>query len=134
MDMHRLTDIFCQIDDFCNTLNTYTQDYMLTGPMRGKRGPSCSLAMSEIMTILLMFQSSRMRDFFLGFTDYCDKTRRGHFKGGRKTSAKKFRAKAKDINIWLKAIRNLVSTKDWWELLGTKLRESSELLSNLVYA
>ena len=63
MDIYQLTDIFCQIDDFCNTLDTHTEDYMLTGPMRGKRGPSCSLAMSEIMTILLMFQSSRIRDF-----------------------------------------------------------------------
>ena len=59
---------------------------------------------------------------FLGFTHYCDKTRKGHFKVGRKTSAKKFRAKAKDLNLWLKSIRNLVLTKDWWKMLGTKLR------------
>ncbi len=39
MDMHQLTDIFCQIDDFCNRLDDYTKDYMLTGPMKGKRGP-----------------------------------------------------------------------------------------------
>lgn len=62
MDMPQLTDIFCEIDDFCNLLNTYTQDYMLTGPMKGRRGPECSLAISEIMTILVMFQSSRVRD------------------------------------------------------------------------
>ena len=59
---------------------------------------------------------------FLGFTHYCDKTRKGYFKVGRKTSAKKFRAKAKDLNLWLKSVRNLVLTKDWWKLLGTKLR------------
>jgi group II intron reverse transcriptase/maturase len=58
---------------------------------------------------------------FLGFTHYCDKTRRGHFKVGRKTSAKKFRAKARDLNIWLKSIRNLMPTKDWWKLLRAKL-------------
>jgi hypothetical protein len=63
MDMHQLTDIFCQIDDFCNRLDDYTEDYMLTGPMKGKRGPECGLAISEIMTILVMFQSSRVRDF-----------------------------------------------------------------------
>lgn len=63
MDMHQLTDIFCQIDDFCNRLDDYTQDYMLTGPMKGKRGPACGLTISEIMTILVMFQSSRVRDF-----------------------------------------------------------------------
>jgi hypothetical protein len=59
---------------------------------------------------------------FLGFTHYCDKTRKGYFKVGRKTSAKKFRAKAKDLNLWLKSVRNLVLTKDWWTMLGTKLR------------
>jgi hypothetical protein len=63
MDMHQLTDIFCEIDDFCNTLDTHTQDYMLTEQMRGKRGPSSGLAISEVMTILIMFQSSRVRDF-----------------------------------------------------------------------
>ena len=59
---------------------------------------------------------------FLGLTHYCDKTRKGYFKVGRKTSAKKFRAKAKDLNLWLKAIRNQVLTKDWWKILGSKLR------------
>jgi group II intron reverse transcriptase/maturase len=59
---------------------------------------------------------------FLGFTHYCDKTRKGHFKIGRKTSAKKFRAKAKDLNLWLKKIRNQVLTKDWWKILSLKLK------------
>lgn len=58
---------------------------------------------------------------FLGFTQYCDKTRKGYFKVGRKTSAKKYRAKAKDLNLWLKAIRNQVLTKDWWKTLSLKL-------------
>lgn len=59
---------------------------------------------------------------FLGITHYCDKTRKGYFKVGRKTSAKKFRAKAKELNLWLKAIRNQVLTKDWWKTLCLKLR------------
>ena len=59
---------------------------------------------------------------FLGLTHYCDITRRGYFKVGRKTSSKKYRAKAKDLNLWLKSIRNLVLTKDWWKILGSKLR------------
>ena len=79
MDAHQLTDIFCQIDDFCNTLDAYTQDYMLTGPMKGKRGPSCGLAVSEIMTILLMFQSSRMRDFKNFYTGLLSLYYKGHF-------------------------------------------------------
>lgn len=79
MDAHRLTDIFCQIDDFCNTLDTYTQNYMLTGPMKGKRGPLCGLAISEIMTILLMFQSSRVRDFKSFYTGMLTTYYRGYF-------------------------------------------------------
>lgn len=59
---------------------------------------------------------------FLGFTHYCDKTRRGYFKVGRKTSAKKFRAKIKELNLWLKSVRNIMLTKDWWKILRAKLR------------
>ncbi len=59
---------------------------------------------------------------FLGFTHYCDKTRKGHFKVGRKTSSKKFRAKAKGLNLWLKKIRNQILTKDWWKILALKLQ------------
>jgi len=59
---------------------------------------------------------------FLGFTHFCDKTRRGYFKVGRKTAMKKFRAKIKELNIWLKQIRNSIPTKEWWQTLKAKLR------------
>ncbi len=59
---------------------------------------------------------------FLGFTHYCDTTRKGKFKVGRKTSRKKFRAKCKELNAWLKSVRNLVKTKEWWKILRAKLR------------
>ncbi len=59
---------------------------------------------------------------FLGFTHYCDKSRRGNFKQGRKTNRKKFSAKCREINSWLKAIRNVVETKAWWKILVAKLR------------
>ena len=59
---------------------------------------------------------------FLGFTHFCDKTRKGYFKLGRQTSAKKFRAKCKDLNTWLKAIRNTAPTKEWWQIFKAKLR------------
>jgi len=59
---------------------------------------------------------------FLGFTHYCDVTRKGYFKVGRKTSKKKFASKCVDMNTWLKSIRNLVKTRDWWKVLDSKLR------------
>ncbi len=58
---------------------------------------------------------------FLGFTHFCDKTRKGKFKLGRKTSRKKFTQKMTDMNIRLKSIRNLVELEKWWKVLGLKL-------------
>ncbi len=59
---------------------------------------------------------------FLGFTHFCDWSKKGYFKVGRKTSRKKYTAKCKEMKEWLKAIRNRVKTKDWWKILITKLR------------
>jgi RNA-directed DNA polymerase len=58
---------------------------------------------------------------FLGFTHYCDKTRRGKFKLGRKTSSKKFRQKMKAVNQWLKSVRNQAKLAEWWKVFGLKL-------------
>jgi len=59
---------------------------------------------------------------FLGFTHYCDKSRKGNFKLGRKTARDKFRKAAKKINNWLRNIRNIIKTKKWWKILKSKLR------------
>jgi len=59
---------------------------------------------------------------FLGFTHYCDTSRKGNFKLGRKTSRKKFSTKCREMNNWLRSIRNQVKTKDWWKILAAKLR------------
>jgi group II intron reverse transcriptase/maturase len=68
-------------------------------------------------------QSRRANTFnFLGFTHYCDRSRKGNFKVGRKTSRKKYSAKCRAMNAWLKAIRNQVKTKEWWKILKAKLR------------
>lgn len=58
---------------------------------------------------------------FLGFTHYCDKTRKGKFKLGRKTASSRVRNKLKAINLWLKNVRNLVELKEWWQVLNQKL-------------
>lgn len=70
MDMHQLVNIFCEIDDFCNELDKYCGNYMLTGPTKSSRGPSCGIAISEIMTILVMFQMSKFRDFKNFYTGF----------------------------------------------------------------
>ncbi len=59
---------------------------------------------------------------FLGFTHFCGKSRKGKFIVGRKTSKKKFRKKCREMNEWLKKIRNYKKTKVWWSTLKAKLR------------
>lgn len=68
-------------------------------------------------------QNRRANTFdFLGFTHYCDISRKGKFIVGRKTSGKKFRMKCKEMNNWLRKIRNYRKVKDWWPVLQAKLR------------
>jgi len=59
---------------------------------------------------------------FLGFTHYCDQTRKGGYKLGRKTSCVKYRKRCKEMNLWLKMIRNRMKIKKWWSVLQAKLR------------
>jgi RNA-directed DNA polymerase len=59
---------------------------------------------------------------FLGFTHYCDKSRNGNFKVGRKTKSRKFNEKLKEMNDWLRSVRNMVELKEWWKVLEAKLR------------
>jgi hypothetical protein len=67
-------------------------------------------------------QQRRPHSFdFLGFTHYCARSRRGKFKVGRQTSRKKFRKKCRELNEWLKAVRNACPVKEWWPVLKAKL-------------
>lgn len=72
MDMNQLTGIFCQVDDFCKELNQYSAGKLLPSPsgVAGKRGPACCLDDSEIMTILIFFQSSSFRNFKIFYTNF----------------------------------------------------------------
>ncbi len=68
-------------------------------------------------------QNRRANTFdFLGFTHYCDTSRKGKFIVGHKTSGKKFRMKCKEMNNWLRKIRNYRKAKEWWPVLQAKLR------------
>jgi len=58
---------------------------------------------------------------FLGFTHYCGKNRWGKFNVGRKTSRKKFCKKSRELNDWLRKVRNLCAVKQWWPILKAKL-------------
>jgi group II intron reverse transcriptase/maturase len=67
-------------------------------------------------------ESYKVQTFdFLGFTHFCDKTRKGKFKLGRKTASSRLRQKLKAMNVWLKEIRSFVELQDWWQVLRQKL-------------
>ncbi len=55
---------------------------------------------------------------FLGFTHYCDKTKKGHFKVGRKTQKKRYAKAVKKIGKWLKTRRNSMKLKDIWRMVS----------------
>ncbi|OOY83878.1 group II intron reverse transcriptase/maturase [Solemya velum gill symbiont] len=59
---------------------------------------------------------------FLGFTHYCDTSRRGKFIMGHKTSKQSLARALKSVNEWLRAIRNQVKLKDWIAIVKRKLQ------------
>ena len=58
---------------------------------------------------------------FLGFTHFNGKTRSGHYKLGRRTSAERFREKLKAVKRWVKAVRYLMPLRKWWPIFQVKL-------------
>jgi hypothetical protein len=61
----RLVEEFCHFDDFCQAFSPHWRARLLTQgeqPAK-KRGPEPGLADSEIMTILVLYHSSRLRNF-----------------------------------------------------------------------
>jgi hypothetical protein len=80
MDMiHQLVTIFCEMDDFCNDFNKHQPTLLLSGPSKGRRGPVCALSTSEIMTILVLFQMVRFRDFKTFYTGFLSVYWRAYF-------------------------------------------------------
>jgi group II intron reverse transcriptase/maturase len=59
---------------------------------------------------------------FLGFTHYCGQTRQGSFKVKRRTSKKKYRAKLKEWQAWLRESRGLVKAGALLRTAKAKLR------------
>ena len=57
-----LTEIFCVIDDFCNSFDKKYQHFFLNS-LNKKRKRACSISLSEIMTIVILFHMSGYRTF-----------------------------------------------------------------------
>ena len=66
--MAPIIEIFCFIDDFCKLFNNKSH-YFLPNPLRQRQTP-CSMSLSEIMTIMVLFHLSHYRtfkDFYLNY-------------------------------------------------------------------
>jgi transposase len=67
--MDSLTELFCDVDDFCQTFVPNWQKQMLsTGEIQRQRARSLSI--SEIITILIHFHQSHYRNFKAYYTEY----------------------------------------------------------------
>ena len=73
--------------------------------------------------LMTQSKSARANTFdFLGITHYGDISRRGKFKVGRRTSQKRFARSSRAMNQWLKSVRSIMKTREWWPMLIAKMR------------
>lgn len=64
LNQHQITAIFCEIHDFCKQFDDYINQHALESAANvNKRGPSQGLHFSEIMFILIAFQTIGFRNF-----------------------------------------------------------------------
>lgn len=76
--MNSLTELFCDVDDFCQIfLPVWRKQLLSAGEIERRR--ERSLCVSEIMTILIHFHQSHYRDFKAYYTDYVLERLRGEF-------------------------------------------------------
>jgi group II intron reverse transcriptase/maturase len=59
---------------------------------------------------------------FLGFTHYVSTSRQGNFLMKIRTSKQRKNNSLKEMNVWLKKVRNQAKIKDIWVVLASKLR------------
>ena len=72
-----IVSLFCEIDDFLIVYEKYKAAHQLPANQRPeKRGRSCTLHPSEVMTILILFHQSRyqtLKDYYEKHVDtICD--------------------------------------------------------------
>lgn len=62
LKMYDLTTLYCSIDDFWQSFKEQWDQHLIENG-KGKRGPDPLLSISEMMTIMVMFQQSNYRTF-----------------------------------------------------------------------
>jgi len=76
--MNKLTDLFCDVDDFCKVFMPEWEAHLLADGTR-KRNRQCRMTMSEIMTLVIAFHSSNHRDFKNYYVGFVARFYKGYF-------------------------------------------------------
>lgn len=74
-----MTEIFCTVDDFCKALPKDFEKQLSVGSETKARQRPGKLSLSEIMTILILFQNSGYRNFKTYYLDYVCRHLRSEF-------------------------------------------------------
>jgi len=75
-----LLELFCHVDDFCQTFLPHWQGAQLASGLRQRRRAR-GLSVSEVMTILIRFHQSHYRDFKAFYTEHVLQHLRAEFPG-----------------------------------------------------
>src|SRR3990167_779902 len=59
---------------------------------------------------------------FLGFTHYCDQTRKRTFVVTHKTDKEKYRESLKRLKEWMRSMKNMRPLPELWDTLALKLK------------
>lgn len=78
--MESLVELFCDVDDFCQDFMPIFEQHMLESGII-KRRRARSLAVSEVMTILIHFHQSHYRNFKAYYCQHVQKYLGSEFPG-----------------------------------------------------
>lgn len=67
--MDSLTELFCQVDDFCRVFEPVWEQRLLSRGTKKRRRRS-ALRVSELMTLVILFHQLRFRQFKRFYLDY----------------------------------------------------------------
>lgn len=127
------TEIIRYADDFIIGAQTKPEAYQISQDLKA-RLKKFGLEVSAEKTRIIEFgrfaqenvknRGKRKPDTFgfLGFTHYCSKSRKGKFLLKLKTSSKRQSRALKEMNLWLKKVRNKLTAKQIWSVLASKLQ------------
>jgi hypothetical protein len=76
----QIISIYCDIDNFCKELDGYVENGLIEDKNKAaKRGPKPILSESEVVTIMILFQLSKFRNFKAFYTTFLATYWKHHF-------------------------------------------------------